>query len=33
MSEEKEVVTAEEIETKADAIMGTIMHNDSDPVV
>ena len=33
MSEEKEVVTAEEIENKADAIMGTIMHNDSDPVV
>jgi len=28
MSEEKEVVTAEEIENKADAIMGTIMHND-----
>ena len=33
MSEEKEVVTAEENENKADAIMGTIMHNDSDPVV
>ena len=35
MSEEKEVVVTpeEEITSKADAIMGTIMHNDSDPVV
>ena len=33
MSEEKEVVVAEEVNTNADAIMGTIMHNDSDPVV
>lgn len=33
MSEETEVVVTEEISSKADAIMGTIMHNDSDPVV
>lgn len=33
MSEEKEVVVTEEITSQADAIMGTIMHNDSDPVV
>ena len=34
MSEENlEVVVSEEIASKADAIMGTIMHNDSDPVV
>lgn len=34
MSEEnQEVVITEEVEAKADAIMGTIMHNDSDPVV
>ena len=33
MSEEKEVVVAEEVNTNADAIMETIMHNDSDPVV
>ena len=35
MSEEKEVVVTpeEEITSKADAIMGTIMHTDSDPVV
>lgn len=34
MSEEnQEVVITEEVEAKADAIMGTIMHNESDPVV
>lgn len=33
MSEEQEVVVTEETVSKADAIMGTIMHNDSDPVV
>lgn len=34
MSEEKlEAVVTEEITSKADAIMGTIMHTDSDPVV
>ena len=34
MSEENlEVVVSEEIASKADAILGTIMHNDSDPVV
>lgn len=34
MSEENlEVVVSEEIASKADAIMGTIMHSDSDPVV
>ncbi len=34
MSEENlEVVANEEVSSKADAIMGTIMHSDSDPVV
>ena len=34
MSEEiKDVVMTDELAAKADAIMGTIMHTDEDPVV